>query len=91
MKNKALMFVSLGLNAVALGYILWIHQHPEQAARDIETRVVQKWEPQVRSICQSFGVKDTVANPTTLDELLQPLSGIVNVVTSPQKSNNGKP
>ena len=85
MKNKALIFVSLGLNVVALGYILWIHQHPDQVVRDREMRVVQKWEPQFRSIYQGFGVKNVMANPTTLDELLQPLSGIVNVITSPQK------
>ena len=91
MKYKALISVSFGLNIVALSYIFWIHQHPEMAAQDQEKQAVQKWEPQVRSFYRSIGVSSMVANPTTLDELLQPLPGIASTIVSHAKSDDGKP
>jgi hypothetical protein len=96
MKDKALIYLSLIISIVALGYAAWVHQHAaqlaEQALQNRERQFVQVLAPKVREAYKNLGMTNVVGNPMTLDELVAPYLEMVNRMTeTPTEVETNKP
>jgi hypothetical protein len=87
MKDRTLIYLSLALSVASLGYAAWVHQQGSEALaaralRQREAELVQKFAPKMETIYRDLVLhpKRIPTNPTTLEELLEPLVLILNEV-----------
>jgi hypothetical protein len=95
-REWAVTYVSLLLSLGALGYAAWVHQAGEtladRALQRREARLVRQWAPRLE-----IAYRDMLADPakipkdpTTLEELLEPLITLVNQVGADPASGTNK-
>jgi hypothetical protein len=90
MKDRTLVFFSLILSVVTLGYAAWIHQNAGRAAKEAlrlrELELVTAYAPKMMEIHAGMtgSPMATPYHPQTIEELLQPLCEVISKFTVPE-------
>lgn len=92
MKERPLIYLSLLLSAASLIYAAWTQSNAAMAAhavREREAELVRHWTPRMQAIYRDM-LADTSRipkNPTTLEELFDPLVTLFEQVGEPSSTN----
>jgi hypothetical protein len=84
MKDRTLIFLSLFLSVLALAYAAWVHHQGSEALagralRQREAELVRHWTPRMQTVYRDMlgDPSRLPKNPTTLEELFDPLVSII--------------
>lgn len=98
MKDRTLIYLSLALSVVSLGYAAWVHHQGSEvlatrALRQRETELVRHLAPKMEIIYRDVVLdpKRIPKNPTTLEELLDPLITVLNQIGDTDGGETNKP
>jgi hypothetical protein len=96
MKDKALVYLSLGLSCVAISYAAWVHHQGSEvlalrALKQREAELVRHWAPKFEEMFAGLNVEldSTLKPPTTLEELFDPLVEMMNGLAGDEPETNG--
>jgi hypothetical protein len=96
MKDKALVYLSLGLSCVAISYSAWVHYQGSEvlamrALKQREAELVRHWAPRFEEIYSGLNVERNppLKPPTTLEELFDPLVEMMNGLAGDEPETNG--
>jgi hypothetical protein len=96
MKDKALVYLSLGLSCVAISYAAWVHHQGSEvlalrALKQREAELVRHWAPKFEEIFSGLNVERNppLKPPTTLEELFDPLVEMMNGLAGDEPETNG--
>jgi hypothetical protein len=85
MKDKALVYLSLGLSCVAISYSAWVHHQGSEvlamrALKQREAELVRHWAPKFEQMFAGLNVEldPALKPPTTLEELFDPVVEMLN-------------
>jgi hypothetical protein len=87
MKDRPLIYLSLALSVASLSYAAWVHYQGSEilamrALRQRETALVRHWAPRMEMVYRDMLADSTQVpkNPTTLEELFDPLVALLEQV-----------
>jgi hypothetical protein len=78
---RSISVVALIVSLSSLGFAVWTWRQSgaraEEALRRREQALVDQYSPKIRLYCQQMGLKEPPADAKTLDELITPLTGLM--------------
>jgi hypothetical protein len=100
MKPHPLTYLSLGISLCSIGYAAWLHVNhlsadrlAMNALRQRERELVEKFAPRMEDVYRDMipHRKPPNATPTTLEELIDPLIGLMESVGDTGETTNSAP
>jgi hypothetical protein len=89
MNSRIISFIALLVSMASLSYVIWLHHNinsfAQAALRQRESELVYHFTPNMFDLYRGLGVAENKLpkSPQTLEELFQPLVGIITNMDSP--------